>query len=252
MAKYVEFVGVPGVGKSTTYEYLRSSYVNNSKWIPYEELCKNDYLRGKGIKEFLITSLIKRIKPSALSKKSHDRNVLNKAINKNPELIELFWQTISKCENINGEELRFYGVNYIRAILEKIQNIREESSDKYCIIDEGLIHNINYFTANVPSSELELQVSEILSFMDLPSAVIYFNGDVTTIVKRTVERGSLRLRDKSLTIEELLNSRKESIKEKCIYINAVKSKNIPVLSLDTKDTVKNNSNRIISFINGLG
>jgi len=252
MAKYIEFVGVPGVGKSTTYEFLKTSYVKTSNWIPYEELCKNKYKYRKGIKEFLISFLINKIRPNALSKKGHDRIVLNKAIKKNPELIELFWQTIFKCENINGEELRFYGVNYIRAILEKIQNIKEETSDKYCIVDEGLIHNINYFIPDTSASQIELQVSKILSLMDLPNAIIYFYGDASTIVKRTIERGSLRLRDKFLTPEELLKSRRKSIKEKSIYIDAVKSRNIPVLSLDTNDSLKNNSSRIISFINGLG
>ncbi|WP_010232531.1 hypothetical protein [Gillisia marina] len=164
----------------------------------------------------------------------------------------MFWQTISKRKNIKGEELRFYGANYIRAILEKIQKVREETSDKFFLLDEGLIHNLNYFTPNGSTSGFKLQVSEILSLMDLPNAIIYFDGDVTTIVERTMERGNLRINDKFLTPQELINSRLESIKEKSMYINAVKSKNIPVLSLDANDSVRDKSDKIISFINNLG
>lgn len=252
MARYIEFVGVPGVGKSTTYEFLKTKYAKGSKWVPYEELCKSKYDDRKGIKEFIIAYLIKKIKPNELSKISPDRVVLNKAIENNPELIKLFWNNISKIENINGEDLRFYGVNYIRAILEKFQRINQETSDKYCLVDEGLIHNINYFTTSASDPGFYKQVSNILSIIDLPQAVIYFNGDIKTIVKRTLDRGNLRIRDKFLTHQELVNSRRKSIKEKEVYMEVVKSINIPVLSLDANDSVKVKSNSIISFINELG
>jgi len=65
------------------------------------------------------------------------------------------------------------------------------------------------------------------------------------------DRGNLRIRDKFLTHQELINSRRESIKEKEVYIEVLKSMNIPVLSLDANDSVKVKSNRIISFINEL-
>jgi len=186
MANYIEFIGVPGVGKSTTYEFLKNKYEKDSKWIPYEELCKRKYNDRKGIKEFVISYLIKKIRPNALTKISPDRVILNKAIENNPELIELFWNTISKIENINGEELRFYGANYIRAILEKFQRIKEETSDKYCLVDEGLLHNINYFTTSISDPEFYKKVSNVLSLIELPKAVIYFNGDINTIVNRTL------------------------------------------------------------------
>ncbi|WP_010232532.1 hypothetical protein [Gillisia marina] len=60
MAKYIEFVGVPGVGKSTTYEFLKTTQVKDSKWLPYEELYKNKYNDKKGIKELLVNFLIKK------------------------------------------------------------------------------------------------------------------------------------------------------------------------------------------------
>lgn len=251
MAKYIEFVGVPGVGKSTTYEFLKRKYVENSNWIPYEELCKSKNEPRKGIKEIVISYLITKIKPNALSKISHDRVFLNKAIENNPELIELFWKSISKVENINGEELRFYGVNYIRSILEKIERVKEKNSPKYGIVDEGLIHNLKYFITPIPDQEFTVQVSNILRLIYLPQAVIYFTGDPEIIVKRTLERGNLRIRDKSLTHQELINSKRETLKEKEVYLEVVRSKNIPILSLDAKDSVEVKSSSIISFLNEL-
>lgn len=251
MAKYIEFVGVPGVGKSTTYEFLKTKYVENSNWIPYEEMCKSTTEHRKGIKEIVVSYLIKKVKPNALTKISHDRVILNRAIKNNPELLELFWNRISKIENINGEELRFYGVNYIRSVLEKIERVKEKNCPKHCVVDEGLIHNINYFITPIPDQEFRTQVSNMLKLIYLPQAVIYFKGDPETIVKRTLDRGNLRIRDKFLTTQELLDSRRESIKEKEVYLEVVKSRNIPVLTLDSKDSVEVKSNSIISFINEL-
>jgi hypothetical protein len=80
---------------------------------------------------------------------------------------------------------------------------------------------------------------------------VFFTGDVETVVERTMGRGHFRPRDKFLSPKELLQSRQKTGFEKSTFIAKAKEKNIPVLELDAKDTVKIKSKRIVDFVQGL-
>lgn len=257
MANYIELVGVPGVGKSTTYDFLRTKLVENENWILYEELCGSEPNRG-GVKNAIKSYIKKIVKPNGsppvIPEVKRDRNVFNRFVKNNPELIELFWQGIQKDKNVYGRDLRFHAVEYIIQILEKIQQVTEKASNKYCIVDEGLIHNINYFVALQISDPIyKQQVSKVLDAMTLPVGVVYFGGDIDTIMGRTLSRSNFiqRPRDEYLSSQELMKSRAVALKEKQMYIEAVKSRNVPVLSLECNESVSSKSQKIMSFINRL-
>lgn len=245
MAEYIELIGVPGVGKTTTYNFLRGKAAKNPDWILYEDLLKYKNPNGKKFKAVLKEHIVRF---TGLNGIAPNMNTLERYFKSNPQLMELFWKKISKNEKNQGKDLRFYGVNYIMAVLEKIQNIKDVKLTKYCILDEGLVHNINYFTTH--TSNLK-QISTVLDVMDLPKAVIYFDGQVDTIIDRTLKREKLRPRDESLSSQELINSRLKSIHEKELYIEAVKLRSIPVLKLDAMDSVMLKSESIQSFIQTL-
>lgn len=245
MAEYIELIGVPGVGKTTTYNFLRSKATKNIKWIPYESLLKHKYTNGENFKVRLKQSIARIIRLNSIS---FNMKTLERFFKNNPELMELFWKKISQQEENTGEDLRFYGVNYVMSVLEKIQNIRDFQLAKFCILDEGLVHNINYFTTH--TSNLN-RIAAVLDVMDLPKAVIYFDGQVDDIIDRTLIREKLRPRDENLSLKELINSRLKSIQEKELYIEAVTLRRIPVLRLDARESVIVKSNQIQSFIQTL-
>lgn len=251
MAKYVEFIGVPGVGKTTTYNFLRTQWTKSAKWILYEELCKSKNTNGKGLRGLIKFYIKRMIEPSLALQIAHNGEVLERSFKSNPELLELFWQTIPRNEDGYGKDLRSYGVNYTMAMLEKIQNVKEENSDKFCLVDEGLTHNINYFVTHASEISMEQQVSKVLDLVELPNAAVFFNGDIKTVIARTASRGNLRPRDKGLSQQELIKSRIKSIKEKGIYVEALRLRNIPVLYLKADESVQAKSTKIISFINNL-
>ena len=249
-------MGVPGVGKSTTYDFLRTKFVNDANWILYEELCGSKPKRG--VRDAIKYTIKKIVKPNGLPplipEVHRDKNVFNKFVGSNPELIELFWQAVQKDKNIYGRDLRFHAVEYIMQIFEKIQHVTERASDKYCIIDEGLIYNVNYFVESGTSDPIyERQVSAAIDAMVLPAGVVHFGGDIDTIIDRTLNRANhiRRPRDEYLSPPELNESRAMALKEKQLYIEAVKSKNVPVLCLECNESVPDKSQKIMSFVNQL-
>src|SRR5690554_1926659 len=149
MANYIELIGSPGVGKTTTYNALAGNYAADVDWVLYEELC--GIQPKKTVKEQIKQHLKKITKPQStpsLPYVERDRHVLDRFIKNHPDLIELFWQTLPKSSNVYGKDLRGVVVGYVMEVLEKIQRVKESHSTKYCLIDEGIIHNTNYF---VPS-----------------------------------------------------------------------------------------------------
>ncbi|MBT0812299.1 hypothetical protein KIH41_13520 [Litoribacter ruber] len=248
MAKYVEFIGVSGVGKSTTYRYLFKNYKTSLPWIPYEELCKDQYHHTNSFKNFLEYRLYKLYKPNHIPRIPHNQESLNKFVNQNREFLENFWNTMYNCkEDVN---LRFYKTNYIRDIIEKIQNVKDSAYKKYCIIDEGLIHNLNYFiNPRIPPTETE--VERLLNLIELPDGIVYFKGEIDNIMSRTMNRGSLRAGEKNLSSEDLVLKKTQSIKEKSLFIDCIKKSQIPILTVHAQDSISTKADKIMEFLSTL-
>lgn len=249
--EYIEFIGVSGIGKSTTYRYLGKKYRNSSKWILFHELSKNTYYKNMASLEFILRAIFK---PRTLPRLAFDWDRLEKFIADHPALLDRFWQSQPMNGWKNGKDLRFQVVPYILGIMEKIQTIDECKTDKLCIVDEGMVHNLNYFTScTSPASEKDYrnQLAELLDLIELPTAVVHFSGNVDTVVDRTFTRGKLKPRDRNLNPGELRESRLRSMVEKQLIVDVIGERNIPVLRLETEESISVNSEKISSFIEGL-
>lgn len=246
MAKYIEFVGVAGVGKSTTYEFLRNKCTKKSSWVLYD----GNFSR-LGRWEVFKRSLKAIIHPYKVSRKCYNWQLLNRSFKENQELLKMFWEKFPENKNLEGKDLRFHLIHYILKILEKIQDVREERSDKWFLIDEGLIHNLNYFIPSSSNIPPERTLSRVLDRMCLPDAVVYFNADVHTVIQRTLSRSKKNPRDEELSLEELAEARIKSIKEKENFVKTLAGRKIPVLHVESSESVAEKTEKIISFINKL-
>lgn len=248
MARIIEFIGVSGVGKSTTYKSLGSKYSKGANWKLHDQLWKEENSASELLKSNLKYYLKKVMKPGSLGNFQINEELVKRFIAANSQLSDLFWQSLGRRESYYGQDLRFYEVDYIRYVFQKIQRVKESQFSGFCILDEGLIHNLNYFTPQ-PSSPKE--VLKILDLFDLPHAVVFFQADIKILMKRISKRKSLINRDLGLSQEELLQSRQTSIKEKQVFIEALKERNVPVLQLEAREGLKHKTNRIFSFLKEL-
>ena len=250
MANYVEFIGAPGVGKTSTYLTLRSNK-NEDRWILYEKLFGNGRSRQCGPKKRLEILFHCFLNPGALPQVQSDPFLLQRFVEQNKDLVDFFWVNQTKRNHSYKKDLRFYSANYISGIFEKIQNIKESSSTKLCLLDEGLIHNINNFMRETREKNAYDEMLEILELIQLPAAVIYFDGEVETIVERTFDRGNLRPKDSELSPEEIVESRRYLLEMKKISIRAIETRKIPVLVVQAQDSLQKKSAQIRSFIHSL-
>lgn len=253
MAKYVELIGAAGVGKSTTYEYLKNLRGENDKWGLFEE----EYKNGRGTKQplpVIIKLLIKRflglVSSNPKFRIQYNHDVLEAFRKQNPELVELLWQTVvNKYHSINGKDLRFHAINYMMHIIQKVQTVKELTSDKYYIMDEGLVMNLNYFIQSKIVEENQL--TPLLDKLYLPVGVIFFDGDIDTVMERTLSRGKLIVRDENLSLGQIRKSREDVLEEKRISVKAIEAKNIPILRLAPSLSVESKAKKIVTFIDSL-
>lgn len=245
MAKYIEFVGVSGVGKSTTYQFLMSKHSNNISWMTSEKLNSHKKI---SLKEALRISIKILASQELVPKYGQNWDAIRKFSAENPELVDLFWSNFPRNREAESNDARFHIVGYILKIIEKLQQVYDHPSKKYILVDEGFIHNLNYLTNLSLNYSYSEQVNKALDHLKLPVAVVYFTGNLETVLKRTSNRGKINYRDNGLSIEELKASRIESISEKEMFIEAVSSRNIPVLHLKSNESVAQKSFKIIKFI----
>lgn len=248
MAKYIEFVGVPGVGKTTTLEFLKKKRNNEKNIVIYEFISTNRNSIRQLVKikfKFLVNKLVSS---NTLYKFNSGEDLLDRFNESNKDLLDLFWKSLPIKKKFKGKDLRFNQVLYISKIIKKIQSIKEEKSNKIYLIDEGLIHSINNFISEDSNVPYEEQIGEVLNKIELPQGVVFIGGDINTIVERVIERPYKREKDKNLAQHELIESRTKSMNEKLKCIELIKLKNIPVLYLDACESLNSKAQKIVSFI----
>jgi len=250
MARYIELVGVPGVGKTTTYNYLQNIKTEDSNWKLFEDIFRKPPPKQVDFK-FKVKTFLKGMLglPTAPKVKVvHESKVLDDFMAQNEELIELFWHTtMTKNQDIYGKDLRFHSVYYMMMIFQNLQAIKDQKTDKCFILDEGLILNLNYFTNELLEEPLDIQITKVLDQIFLPSGLVFFEGDIETVIERTKTRGKLKARDEYLSEEMLVKSRAETALEKQNFVKAVEARNIPVLRLQAKETVEFKAGKIAEF-----
>ena len=217
---YVEFVGVPGVGKTTLYENVFKEV--KRKWRNIHELQKLLYKHTDG---------------KAVESQSYYEGL---AQNKMQSL---------GSRNYSGiDQMKI--VKYFHSVLVADSLVHLFNTDYNIMSDEGLIHNFGEGIFELFNSNNE----EFKSLMK-QRAVIYCQTSAEIVAKRILEReektGRLLPQHKVESLEELINLQKKSLELKQLFIDFLSNHDIPVLSLDTSNPMNDNVEQVKHFLNDL-
>jgi thymidylate kinase len=254
MAKIVELVGSPGVGKTTLYKHLQASWNKNYNWMPSQHF----YPKKETIAEStgsLISDILRWIKNR---KGRVDMRAMEEAggrfVELFPDYIDACWNHINctQKKNLNGLDLRFQKVSYLYKLIQKVQTVREQENDKIAIIDEGLIHIINsiLYKREAYTEEKE-EIEHLLEIMPVPQGIVYVETDVEENVKRLSQRKKVIPMHKALVKGELEIFVHSDHNKRAVINTIIESKNIPFLRINSIDTIANNVSKIISFAENL-
>ena len=272
MAKIVELCGSPGVGKSSIFyeiEKLRGSKENNTWTTATNTNPEGDYSKrglakkiyskirqgknkvGRPEKKENFYVFAKRIyREIKVGRQLIHKEAADRFIAQNPLYIDAIWKNIfhKQAQSSNGLDLRFEKAQWIYRIIKKIQIIKENNSEQYFIIDEGLINMIDralYKSKSV--TEENAEILELLEVIPLPDALVYIETGLDENVRRIICREDIRDMHLGMTEENLRNITQTTRERILNSIKYLENRGTPVLYLNSTISPKQNAIEIIRF-----
>lgn len=250
MAKIIELVGIPGVGKSTTLKAMMSEWNKSSKWIPAHFLYPQKDLTLTSLNK-LFTIIKRKI---MLDEGTIDERAMKRYgerfLVEHPNFIDACWKSIfsESHPSLNGIDLRFEKANYLFITIQRFQLLKESEIDKYVVLDEGLIHRVANSFYSSDKLENNTNVIELFNNMPLPDALIHFDVSAEEAAKRLSKRKKVIISHQGLSLSEL--ERSSSVSQEIIncIVDTIKVRNKRILRLDGKDSIEDNAKAIISFL----
>lgn len=217
---YVEFVGVPGVGKTTLYESVFKDV--KRKW--------------RDIHEFQRIFI------------EHADGQAAESLSCYEELAQHKMQSVESRNYTGIDQMKL--VKYFHSVLIADSLVYLFNKDYNVMSEEGLIHNFG-------ESILALSKSNEEGFQSLikKRAVVYCHTSPEIVAKRILERekktGRLLPQHKVSSFDELVNLQKKSLELKQQLIDFLSKNDIPILSIDTSNPMTGNVAQVKHFLTKL-
>lgn len=213
---YIEFVGVPGVGKSTLHNSIdwdRNKCLTLNHFVDEFKFKKIDfYIDGAEEYQFLAKS---------------NREILS--------------------------DQRWTDIDYYRSIAFCLEVLKEDFVIKNCnnkfivVSDEGIFHNFAQSSRRL--KEIRPQLFE--RFISNRKVVFcYTTPDVLAyrIMKRKEETGNIIIRHRGLSQQELLEKVKIELEECRVFVEWLKLRGVECLFVNAEEDVDANIKKIESFV----
>jgi deoxyadenosine/deoxycytidine kinase len=254
MASFIELSGTAGSGKTTLYKELANHHNLNCGWLPANHIFPKEKGEVTTLKGRLIS-----YKNMLAGKKMGINNVLmieagERFIKKNPELNELFWENIYNKQkySLNGVDQRFDKANFLYSLIQKLQIILENPTDKIVLVDEGPAKIIDVLSNTcVPLMHEIDEIQKSLRLLPIPKAVVYLETEIKETVRRILNRKYVIRAHKNMSIEQMENFVHESHERKKIVNKYLTGKGVPILYLDSREDPKINAKKVIDSFNNV-
>lgn len=215
---YIEFIGASGVGKTTLYKALEENKTTDDHWIERKQYLK----RHKSTEENK-----NRIYQYLAERKFEKIMARDYPLSDKLDVLSFFFR------NLN-EEIRTFSQN-----------------EHYTIIcEDGLFHNFGDCIAEL-YHENSKQFNELIK----DRAIIFCNSNlensVLQIQKRQSESGEIRPQHKDVELNILTEKQKVTLESKVKFAELLRNSGVPVLEINTADTLPANAQKVHEFIRQL-
>jgi shikimate kinase len=252
VSKIIELCGIPGVGKSTVYSVLVSSWNKKDKWIPADFLYPKQKIDLKSPRN-LISLFAGRIKGNL------DLSELNETgkrfVSEYPKYMNHSWDAMQRkhSNSKNAPDERFKEVKRLKRSAEYIRYLIENKCPQFAIVDiGGLVQRLDLtWNTSQNISEDHMEAVHLLNSMPLPGAVVYLHIDLDRNVERLLNRNKTLARHKNLSAKELEDFCKKYEERWEIILNLLMDRKVPVLKIKADVPVMRIVEQIKEFVDGL-
>ena len=227
--RIIEFIGPPGIGKTTLHNALCRQWTSKCNWV-FPEYLFSGWSSRTSFKFWANYHLRKFLSKPV---KSVPVEYGLKYIENNRPLAEFLWNHISGKAAYDAHEIgkRFRSAYFLFNNFSKYQAIWDAQYNKPCLIDEGLLEK-SFLILEDEQAIVDL-IEEYLPLIPLPHAVVYLNTpDTGAIVDRLMHRPKVIASHMGKNRAQLEKDIERWQFYFNIIINQLKELNIPVYFID--------------------
>lgn len=255
--KRIDFLGSPGVGKSTIYSELIKCRNKSSNWVTPEEaalVLAEEYLAqstGTTMKYFAIATF--RIPFLFQFNKLFANQIINKygaeiLKEKGSNYSDFLDAALSGILSKEKEPMRrLIGINWFYGVYKRTILFENSKSKRTVLFDESLSQKV-YGIILSKKSFLKKTIPDYFKFMPSPAGLVYCKTDIEELFERITKRHKVIAGHSALSKEELLEYIEVQAEISAIGKNIIKSRDIPVIEIDTSNSLEYNTKVIDAFI----
>ena len=233
--KIIEFIGPPGIGKSTLHLALCKQWSSKSNWV-FPEYLLSGWSSRSSVK-FWANYHLRKIFSRPVKSVPVEYGL--KYIENNKPLAEFLWNHISGKAVYDFDEIgkRFRSAYFLFNNFSNYQAIWDAHYAKPCLVDEGLLEK-SFLILEDEQAIVDL-IEEYLPLLPLPQGVVYLNTpDTGVIVERLLHRPKVIASHAGKNKAQLEKDIERWQFYFNIIINQLKQLNIPVYSIDALKPVR--------------
>jgi thymidylate kinase len=246
-AKIIEIIGPPGIGKTTIYEALCTTWSPVSNWIYLDALLtpKPRFSEFKAWFEYQLKKVLRKKIVKSIPVEYGLRFV-----EEYQDLANFYWNHLSNPDIYHDGEIkkRFRSAYFLYADFCKYQAILESRSSKPCIINEGLLQKS--FLIQDDKQLMRDVINKYVPLLPLPHAIIYINTpNIGLVLERLRSRKKIIASHFGKGDKEL----KDDIENWQLLLNTISEimqrKGVPVYNIDGDRSIEENVVAINNLLN---
>jgi len=259
----IEFFGIPGVGKTATYQELIKLKSTKKEWLfsseakKYSVLKKLQKEKKANLKQYLLYLFRKGLillpligTATGISDfliKEDKKELFHSFYKKNSQFVDI----CAGCFAEQNKESyrRFYGASLFYNLACELIFYEKHIENSTVIFDEGLAQKI--FGVVDISSITERKIRDYFRYMPAPSGIVYFRCDDVTIVDERL-KSRYKNKGKLLYSHKDLNDYTEwignAIKVTSITIDTLRNRGLSILEVPAELSASEKATEIKKFI----
>jgi hypothetical protein len=250
---HIDFLGAPGVGKSTTYHSMIKQRYKGDRWLPLDEAiisiarecsCKNSFNFAEfALKVFVSLPITNRLQVAA-SKSFLSVLESELAWHSSEIYNELLFFVLNSALTKEKSPLQiFSGLNWFVTVFKKVLLVKNYCDDRIVVFDESLSQKVYGITGS-QNSICENTVKDYFYLIPKPCMLIYFRLDLELLYERVIKREKIIYGHRSLNKELLKSKLKNQILIARIGQEIMGERGVKILNVDCSDSVDTNAKAI--------
>lgn len=233
----IEFIGPPGVGKSTVFKSLCKKWNASSNWIYQDMLLQNVKPPVSETRSWVEYQLRRFVRKNGNKNIPIDFGL--RFVNQHKEVAAFLWDAMESFYSNNDIGKKYRSAYFLFRDFCRYQAISESDCRLPCIVDEGLF--VKSFFISGDKNEMTDLVKKYMPLRQMPYAVVFINTDQPgVIVDRLLSRKKVIASHQGKNKEALM----EDIQRWQFFLHAVvrevEDYNVPVYRIDASKPVKEN------------